>query len=171
MPNFLYERYAASGSTLPYRAWCQKNKTFQANERKRAMGWYVPNAQHIHYVHLTAIPVPKNTRTIKGMTQEKDRVWVRSLRLAKILVEMDHDHGGSGTYLTFEIRTCKVCGRTLLGREATDYRQRCRWPSHRWYWPWGPSCNAACWPAPHKAEEAIRAGMTMPDRNRKEWTA
>src|ERR1700735_589231 len=106
MPNYLYERYVASGSTLPYRAWCQKNKTFQANECKRAMGWYVPNAQHIHYVHLTAMPVPKNARTIKGLTQEQDCIWVRSLRTAKILVEMDHDHGGGGTFITFEIRMC-----------------------------------------------------------------
>lgn len=171
MPNFLYERYLASGSNLPYRSWCNKNKTFQSNERRRAMGFGVPNAQHVHYVRLTAITVPDTVRSLKDLTREKDTVWVRSIVMAKTLVEMDKHAGGDGSYFTVEIRTCKVCGRTLLGREATDYRQRCRWPSHRWRWPWGPTCNAVCWPAQHKADEAIRAGLIKTERNRRENTA
>jgi hypothetical protein len=73
--------------------------------------------------------------------------WLRSRRKAKAYVDADHRAGGSGSMYAVEYRRCAVCGRTLLGPEATAYRERQRGLARLWAYPdQGPQCNLECKP-------------------------
>jgi hypothetical protein len=170
-PTTMWNAYIRSGSELPLMLWAARKQRRAANAGKRAMGWKLPHAKTIHYVRLTATKLPKITPSLLSLTCAPDACWIRSLRAAKALVSADLAAGGSGSLDTFEHRRCQVCARVLVGSEATDYRERLRWPQHKWYWPWGPCCSPDCKPTPQRAARAIAGGQTRLQRVQKEWSA
>jgi|SRR5579885_518248 len=105
----------------------------------------VPRRRHAQFVRLTAIPIPAGVG-LKTLPHDTYSCWIRSRRLAKELVERDRARGGQGWTDTYEYRRCLVCKRLLIGREASDYRERCRWPEKTWQYPQGPVCGWECVP-------------------------
>lgn len=160
-----YRQWLDSGSMQPYLTWCLDQQRKRSNKIRRQFGIKTPQTQHVHYVHLTKIPVPTCVTSLATLSCESGHVWVKSKKVARAITEADRHVGGTGSFTTFEYQRCKVCERMLLGREATDYRERRRWPATRWYWPWGPQCGSDCKPDEKRAAEAIAQNRIKPLRD------
>lgn len=171
MPNDKWRKWLDSGSRLACSEYYKRKQRRSANAAMRALGVKIPRQLFVHHVHLTKIPLPATAQEFKGLLRGTNGAWLYSRRKARALVEADRAAGGSGKLMSFEYQRCLVCERALVGREASDYRERRRWPRYRCYWPWGPQCNASCKPNEKRAAEAIAMGLTRYERNREEWSA
>jgi hypothetical protein len=161
---------AESDSGLPLATALSRRQRRQANTVMRRFR-SVPCERHAHFVQLTAIALPPQIRALGALDRTERSCWILSKRAARTLIERDRAAGGNGFFHTFECRRCLVCRRILLGREAADYRERCRWPKSKYYWPWGPCCNAVCKPTEKRAARAIANGEIRPQRVRNDWSA
>jgi hypothetical protein len=159
-----------TNSSVPLATVVSRRHRRQANAAMRKFR-SVPCERHAHYVRLTAIALPVEVKSLRELSRTEQSCWLLSKRAARSLVDRDRAMVGAGEMTTYEYRRCLVCNRILLGREAADYRERCRWPKHKYYWPWGPCCNAVCNPTDKRATRAIDNGETKPQRTRNEWSA
>lgn len=159
---------AKNDSSFPLATVLLRRRRREANAAMRRFR-SVPSERHVHFVQLTATTLPPRIKAVKALSQTDRSCWMLSLRAARSVIQRDRAAGGGGYLDTFEYRRCLVCNRVLLGRDAADYRERCRWPREKCYWPWGPTCDATCRPGEKRAAQAIAMGETRPQRKPKEY--
>ena len=110
----------------------------------------VPVTRRVWYVTLTVTQADEaqfgSHDLAAGLSFGPQEFWCLSRRKAKTLIEADHAAGGHGTMYPVEYRLCPVCGRTLLGPEAHDYRVRMHQPIKCWQYEDGPACGPDCKP-------------------------
>jgi hypothetical protein len=110
----------------------------------------IPVLRRVWFVTLTATWVSESEFTVgelvPGLTFAPTEFWCHSRRKANRLINADIQAGGSGSKYAVEYRRCLVCGRALLGPEATSYRERQLMHPKTWAWPAGPACNIDCKP-------------------------
>jgi len=113
----------------------------------------VPVHRRCWYVTLTATVMDESQfgshDLAAGLSLGAQDAWVLSRRKAKTLVEHDRAAGGQGTMYPLEYRLCPVCGKTLLGPAAYEYRIKLHRPISRWQYPEGPACSPDCKPRTH----------------------
>jgi hypothetical protein len=78
-------------------------------------------AYRVEVVEL-AIPDWAKSRSIQGLSQSENHVWLRSRTLAYKLAQMERECGGSGRCDRMEVRRCRVCGRYMVGIQAERRR-------------------------------------------------
>src|ERR1035437_1576679 len=97
------------------------------NKRKRKYR-SLPVLNRVWWVELSIVQASESDfsgrDSASTLTFTPQGFWLRSRRKAKAYVDADHRAGGSGSMYAVEYRRCAVCGRTLLGPEATAYRER-----------------------------------------------
>jgi hypothetical protein len=70
---------------------------------------------------LIAIPEWARGRAVRGLSIGEDYVWLRPGD-GRALAALDRDCGGRPVVVEQEFRYCKVCGRPLIGDDATSRR-------------------------------------------------
>ena len=151
-----YTQAEATGRSLA--RICDRWKRKRANRIMRQFR-SVPKACHAHQVVLTATRVTDSfleRRALKSVNVEPTCFWMRGRAAARALVDADRLAGGYGFTVSWEYRRCKMCGRILLGPDATAYRERMRQPQRTWQSARGPACGEECLEAAAAADSRRR---------------